>query len=203
MSLRFFFLSIVFILLSFGNCLAQRTPSLDRFEVIRINDFVKIDLILSQGAFCDGIKYYRSNDGINFNFIGQVNGICGSDDQPEQFEFTDNSPVWNASNYYKVEFGGYGFSEPIKIDFFELDKNGSRAFPNPAREEVRIFFDNLNQKPFNIRLFGQNGQTILSNQTFTDHFTIDLTNIHPGIYFYKINKSEEKHPGIMGRLIVQ
>lgn len=193
----------VFLLLFNGPIEAQRMPSLDRFEIFRINDFVKIDLILSQGAFCDGIKYYRSSDGINYQFIGQVSGICGSNEQAERYEFTDAAPLWNTCNHYKVEFGGYGFSEVVKIEFIELEKNGSTAVPNPATDKVRVFFENFNQKPFNLQLINLNGQTLITTQSYTDQFTIDLSSIPAGFYLYEINSLQDKLPRIQGKLLVK
>jgi hypothetical protein len=183
--------------------MGQRTPSLDKFDIFHFDSKVHIELIISQGNTCDGIRYYRSTDGVDYKMIGQVTGICGSPDFPVSYEFTDEQPRVNATNYYKVEFGGFGFSEPVEIQIFDLSSAGSRAVPNPASESTTVHFENRNRDDYRLQLFDLNGRELRSLSGSDNFFEIDLRGLPNGMLLYRIFKSESPNQTIDGRILNQ
>ncbi|TVR85630.1 MAG: T9SS C-terminal target domain-containing protein [Saprospirales bacterium] len=180
---------------------AQVTPSLDKFDIFLYEGQVFIELIISSGNTCNGIRYYRSTDGENYQMIGQVTGICGSPYFPVGYDFTDHEPVINATNFYKVEFGGFGFSKPVPVKVFDLENSGSRVVPNPVNTSATIYFDNPGEVRHQLFLNDVAGRTVLETEASGDSFELDLQSLTAGVYVYKIFAIEEPNRSIQGQLI--
>lgn len=196
------FLSVLFAM-PFSMLYGQREPILDKLEIFRLNGKVHIECIISQGFTCDGIRYYRSTDGLNYEQIGQVGGICGSPDFPVGYDFVDEEPKVNAVNYYKIEFGGFGFSDPVPIRIIDISSKGYKVAPNPVKNFARIYFDNPNQNSNALWLYDIQGKIILSIKSLDSFFELDLSNVPSGLYVFQISDPKGNKTQIEGKLYVQ
>lgn len=192
---------VFFSLLVVAQINAQERPSLDKFDIYLYEGEVFIELIISSGNTCNGIRYYRSTDGENYQMIGQVTGICGSPYFPVGYDFTDHEPELNATNFYKVEFGGFGFSKPVPVKVFDFEESRSRVVPNPVSTSAVIYFENPGELRHQLLLNDMAGRTVLETVATGDSFELDLQSLTSGVYMYKIFAIEESNRSIQGQLI--
>ena len=88
----------------------QEHPILNYFSANLGDNDVYLSWEIMGGGQCNGIQILRSTDSLNYVEIGDVQGVCGSPDFAQQYDFTDESPVENSINYYRLELGVQGFS---------------------------------------------------------------------------------------------
>lgn len=92
---------------------------------------------IAKGSSCNGTTIQRSADGINFYDIGEIQGICGSPDADQTFNFADESPIPFSRNYYRLLFGSSGYSTMIYVEFaFVLDYI---ALENPFSSTSQLY----------------------------------------------------------------
>ncbi len=196
------FLMLLFITLCVQIVSAQRHPILDKLEIYESGGKVYITCIISAGNTCNGINVLRSTDSVEFSIIGNVSGVCGSNDFPITYDFVDENPVINKPMYYQLEFGGFAPSEIIRLLIIDYNSNGYQVRPQPASEEARIYFENPANSEFGITLYSSSGKTILQEKTTRNFFDLSLVNIPSGLYGFRISDNPLK-PAIIGKILVQ
>lgn len=198
--LQLFFL--LTLLLSVQIVTAQRHPILDKLDIYESGGKVFITCIISAGNTCNGINVLRSTDSIEFSIIGNVSGVCGSNEFPITYDFVDESPVINKPMYYQLEFGGFAPTEIIRLLIIDYNSNGYQVRPQPANEEARIYFKNPFRTEYLITLFSNSGNTILQEKTSGEFFDLNLIDIPSGLYGFRISNNPLE-PAIVGKLIIQ
>lgn len=139
---------------------------------------------------------YRSLDNSNYELIAEVN----ADTQNVEYEYY-NEENEIGSYYYKVmayydNSGETCESEPALTeygdDFVMIDitsladmMNDVKIYPNPTEGKFYVQADNIKE----ISVYNLVGQEIISYIVDNDNCTIDLSNFDEGIYFVKINTS--------------
>lgn len=181
---------------------SQLFPKLDKYNLTQVKGQVNIDIRLSSGSICNGIDVYRSTDSINFVYIGGIPGFCGSFDVPTDYQYTDEKPIVNATNYYYLDFGGLGTSPIQSINIIGLNQSGYRLSPNPSNSNVSLYFNNSRFSEFELFLYNTHGQIVLQQKTNLDFINLNVSHLFSGIYsFSLLDKSFNQT--IIGRLIVQ
>lgn len=181
---------------------SQDDIPLDKFSVEELNGVVSLSITISSGNICNGVQFYRSTDSLNYELIGQIQGYCGSISEPISYQFTDEHPVKNTRNYYRVNLGGYGYSNVISVDIIDLNKSGYQIRPNPASENVSIYFENKFKNNRTIYLYDLKGNKFYQNQTTEKYVNFNVTNIPNGLYVFVIF-DEKNQLMTKGKLLIQ
>lgn len=193
-------------LLSFLMCTtrlsAQFHSILNQFEVFQVGDKVLISCTISAGNTCRGIDLMHSEDSISFKTIDRISGVCGSLSKAVSYRFTDDSPLKNRVNYYKLNLNNRGYSQAISIEFIDTEKLGYQLRPNPTNESTTIYFENRENKKVELRLFHPSGTIMTTQESNKDFFKINLQSFESGVYSFQIAK-ESKNSVLSGKLIVQ
>ena len=118
------FTKICFVILAvslFGSLKAQ--PLLiENFTGTQFNNSIVINFTLVKGNTCSDTEVQRSTDGINFIVIYTIAGLCGSTQENVSYTITDNSPVPNSINYYRINLRSLGLSDIIKVRYIEIGR---------------------------------------------------------------------------------
>ena len=122
----------------------------------------------------------RSEDQAVYTQIGEISGVCGSTDSAQTYLFTDNNPVLNKTNFYKLQFGLTGITAIQSVYLFSA--SGYSLYPNPANQQCRLFFAN-NGKKVPMLLYNIAGQAVQSIETTDNFFTINTSYLAAGMYF--------------------
>lgn len=95
---------------------------LERFTGTQLSNIVRLDWTIKGGNTCNGIFVYHSTNDSVYTDIGRIEGVCGSTEASMSYEFEHNSP--SPLNYYKLELGLQGRSDPIVVSFLSNPDKG-------------------------------------------------------------------------------
>lgn len=157
---------IALLLLYSGILQAQQVhPIVSGFSGSSVKNTIRLNWTIIGGNTCNGILIQRSSDGISFETIGEIAGVCGSPDVDVPYVFADENPVPNQQNHYRLELGSQGFTTPIIIGFFPLNSDGYSLILDKNNSIATIYFNNPNQLPTSYQLFTLDGKIKTSNET--------------------------------------
>jgi hypothetical protein len=179
--------------------LAQENLVLAGFIGKASDEKILLQWTINSGQSCNGTTIERSEDTVNFRPIGEIAGICGNSATPVPYFFTDESPISNKFNFYRLELGGQGYSKILAIPYFEYGNTGSIIIPNPASDYARVYFENNTGKPCTFSLKNASGKMVRQFEDNSSTIYLDLSNIAAGNYYYSIQQSNR--PIIKGKLI--
>ena len=200
--------TIIFLLLFFapGFChfgFAQKedtTSILAGFSLRQVDNRIQISFAIKGGSSCNGVELERSENGVDFEVINFIPGICGGTDKTEYYTLTDENPLSNRENHYRLQLGQQERTPALKIRFVPL-KEGYRVFPNPASQFTLIRFNNPQELQHELYIFNARGLIVekATNITSSEVY-LNLQNYAPGKYFFTL--AAQNGNGVKGKFIV-
>lgn len=170
-------------------------------QPFQFENSVVVKWTLISGSTCNGTIIERSTDSIHYEPIGSIDGICGSANFNIPYEFTDNSPVRNTRNFYRLEFGRVGFSESLSVFVVILDADGVLVMPNPVSDKSVIHFQNNQNKSFVFTLYDYSGKQVRQLPNVTDDkIVFDKIGLSSGVYFFQLTYEDDVRAS--GRIVV-
>lgn len=159
-------------------------PILSTFDVQQIGATMRLNWTIKSGSTCNGIVIERSSDGLEFNEIGVIEGICGNVSEPTDYEFYDESPVENLENFYRIELGFQGYSQIISGVYNTLNSEGFLVYPNPSNDQTQVFFRYKQGLEHCFKVFDASGKLMLTNENI-ESSPIDLSfdQFDGGLYY--------------------
>ena len=149
---------------------------------------------IKSGSVCNGIQIYRSStvDSVNFELIEDIQGVCGDLSSPVAYTFTDEDPMPNQVNYYKLLLGGQEFSEVLGIEVLLIPSNSYLLKPHPVISSSSLYFYNSNNNDVELKVFDDFGSVIYKNQTNSNRFILDSSMISSGLYYFTLENKSNK-----------
>ena len=86
-------------------------------------------------------------------------------------------------NAWIAEIGDVG----VGINELTLEKNQVNIYPNPAKNEFNIEFENLESRIKEIVIYNQLGKIVYKTHTSLDKFSVNTNTFKSGVYFVKVN----------------
>lgn len=176
------------------DCSAALLPvELLYFTAAPYNDDVLLNWQTATEINNDYFEVERSTDGIRFEKIGQVAG-AGTTTQNQFYELIDDNPI-TGENYYRlrqVDFDGKFEYSTIQVVVFEKEYDTNiTTFPNPVRYTLNVESNQANIA--HIQIFNSLGQIVYEQHslTATNLHQIDVENLSSGIYYVKVNDTNE------------
>jgi hypothetical protein len=191
---------IFFVLASFQSG-AQETIILDGFSGIAQARAVQLHWVISAGQSCNGTNIERSIDTLNWEEIGDIPGICGNSSDPVPYNFTDDSPVSNTVNYYRLELGGQGYSPVTGVPYYNFAGQGHVLIPNPAREMVTLYFSASAAEKFTVSFFDIKGQLVWQDTGNGGKKELDVSQLPDGNYIFVIYRKGKKNES--GKIMIR
>ena len=186
---------------SFPLTFGQGENFLDKFQASIVQDKVLLSWTVKTGNSCNGIRILHTLDSASFNEIGTIEGICGSTAAPTNYSFTHLNPTANAKNYYKLDFGGEGFSQTIAVQYFDFSENGYVLLPNPIQSDSKLYFNNENNANTAFTIYAMNGSIVHTEKSTLNYFSISKSYLEIGNYLFVL-KTEGKSSEISGKFMV-
>jgi hypothetical protein len=188
-SVKFFSLLNFLLLSSYLH--AQHNPVLESFTATQTNGKVFLTWVMSSGSTCNGIDILRSTDSLSFTPIGNIAGTCGSLTVAVTYQFTDNNPVKNKTNYYRLNLGGNGSSQILSIQIIDIT-NGYSIRPHPVNNNALIYFPNPSNKQHQLTIYNQHAQKIKTLTTLQNYFPLNTTPLPTGTYLFTITNPQHQ-----------
>jgi hypothetical protein len=181
--------------------LAQEAdPYLENFLAVQQDDDVFLRWTIKAGFTCDGTRIQWSEDGVSFEKVGEIPGVCGSPNQSVTYDFTDTVPQYNRMNYYRLDMGILGFSSNVFVEVIRLNEEGYSLNPNPVVDISTLLFNNPDNESHEVCLVNMNGELVYNEITNSNKVEIDRALLSSGTYIFKILKGNELK--VRGKLIV-
>ncbi len=178
--------SIVFQVTTF----AQNQSILGKFSALESGGKIYLSWLVLAGNSCNDVEIHRTTDTLHFERIATNPGVCGSLSQALSYDFTDEHPVQNATNYYRLNLGVYGYSAVVAVDVIRIDPSGYQLRPNPMQQEGLIYFDNDNQELLQVTILSVSGQVTETFTTQTDRIHVDSSSLPGGLYSFTISNMQ-------------
>ncbi len=180
---------------------AQQLPYLNTFSATEANGKVYLNWVIASGNTCDGVRVFRSADGIQFDQIGEIAGICGSPYSAVSYEFWDTLPLLNRKSAYRLELGNLGFSSVEVLVVYDFSKQSYQLIPHPFAQGGTIAFENPSFEMARLRIFSLNGLIMWEDEQNTSTFQIPDAYLKAGIYVFEI-VSSGKNIRAKGKVLV-
>lgn len=160
---------------------------------------VLINFIITPGNDCVGYQIQRSTDSINFDVLYDYSGICGNQPEAQSIAFTDEVPVKNAVNYYRILIPPADYSKITSIVFSDISEKGYLLYSNPITNNF-ILLSNSNKGELTI--FNQTG-CLIKEYTPDENglYKEDFSAFPNGLYYFIIQSAIGKD--VSGKLIKQ
>lgn len=195
------FCAVLLVVFCFYTPIFAQHTILDRLNITESQGKVYINCVISEGNTCNGIVIYRSVDSLNFEVIGKIYGVCGSLNTPTGYYYTDETPVKNKTNYYKLELGGQGFTDVVSVLIIDTEISDFLIKPNPANITAKVFFNNDKNQETELNLYNQIGQIVLKDKASTNNFKLDVSNLPSGLYLIELKQENLRYKSI-GKLMI-
>jgi len=169
---------------------AQSQSVLGKFSALESGGKIYLNWLVLAGNSCNDVEIHRATDTLHFKRIAINPGVCGSLSQALSYDFTDEHPVQNATNYYRLNLGVYGYSAVVAVDVIRIDPSGYQLRPNPMQQEGLIYFDNDNQELLQVTIHSINGQVTATYTTSSDTILVDSSSLSGGIYFFTLSNMQ-------------
>lgn len=177
---------------------AQPHPLLQDFSGYQLGNSVFLRWTFRSGSLCEGVRIERSQDGIIFNEIGEIPGICGNPETSVTFTFTDSLPVPNTRNYYRLELGNTGYTTALEVEFIPAGDQGYTILYSDQGAELSV--ENPPGRKGKVSILDISGKRI--DSYIFDQRRIALTRkpVIKGIYLFMLRY--ENGAGLSGKFII-
>lgn|SRR5574343_2224 len=175
---------------------------LGAFSAEHVSGKVLLSWTIKGGNTCNGIDVFRSTDSISYSKIGDIEGVCGNLGYPVNYTFTDDNPVPNKINYYRLELGASETTYPLAVEVIDVGLLDYYLKQNPIIIESPVYFRNSNNSESEMVIYDNSGIQIKRMQTNLDFFMIEAFEFQSGMYFFTISSASSESL-IPGRFIVQ
>lgn len=156
-----------------------------------INQTIDLSWETASETNCDYFILEKSEDGVNFETVGKVEG-AGNSTQLLNYSFLDLEP-FSGQNYYRlqqIDFNGRSNISSTIVINTEINIDAIRIYPNPVIENLYLDFNSSKEKTFAIEVFNSNGIKMLDNKTKIimgrNPYIINFSTFTDGLYTIRI-----------------
>ena len=179
---------VLFLVLHF-NAISQ--SRIHQFSATQYKKTIYINFIVTPGSTCSGYQIQHSIDSTNFNAIYDYFGVCGEQSKAQSFSYTDENPIKNNVNYYRVFIPPNDYSEINRVNYYDLSEKGYLIFNNPMNQYLNILTTNYNGI---MKIYNQTGglmKSISANENGL--YYEDITSLDSGLYLFLIESNQGKN----------
>jgi hypothetical protein len=151
---------------------------------------IRLSWEVDQPGMVDEFTVERSETGNRFKKIHHIQLL--SDTSSKTFHFTDRTPV-SGDNFYRIgiKSGGDSLTYSAVINVKFKAPTQIKLFPNPAREEIFIFFPTLSSKTICNIVRGKGSVVrrgiVIKSQTER----IQISDLSPGQYYLTVSHNNQ------------
>jgi Secretion system C-terminal sorting domain len=157
---------------------------LKSFDIKKDDSKVAVHWQTSSETNNDYFTIERSSDGSDFSSIGMVDG-AGDSNTELSYSYTDTNPL-SGINYYRIkqtDFDGkYSYTDIRSVRF----DDAARTQVSPLVTEGILYINSALQE-YTATIINAAGQTVKRFGTLSLQQTIDINDLHAGLYFVRVN----------------
>lgn len=179
---------------------AQENEALAKFNVSENDNSLLITWTIKAGFSCSDLHIEHSSDGINYSTVYSYPGICGAIGNDETFNFNHEDPK-TGNNFYKIDLGFFGFSEPLSANFINKKEKGYVIYPMPVQKNSKISFYNPGFLKFTLIVSEGSGKVVYLEDNITkSEVQINNLNLQKGTYHFILSNGNISYSGTFIKL---
>lgn len=181
-----------------------------QFAIVRSGDDLPIELLSFTGKLNgkvvdlfwateseinnDYFTIERSQDGVNFEVVGTVDG-AGNSSSVIHYTLTDKEPL-NGLSYYRLkqtDFNGeFAYSHLVPIKVVESNEH-FEIYPNPVVDDLSVIFSKISAVSKELKIFDARSKLVYSEtiEPQTKTVDIDLSKFERGVYFITVDDNQD------------
>lgn len=164
------------------------------FKAFKYGEDVKVQWETAAEINSSHFLIERSNDGINYEVIGEVLA-AGNSVSPIQYEFTDYDPS-AGNNYYRLKQVDYDeafeyFNTVVVNGATGAEMTHVNLFPNPVLDDLNLYFDSEDGGAYNVTVYNQLGLEVSKSTVFAieggNEVKINVMELDAGYYIVNLS----------------
>lgn len=160
-------------------------PFIKTFTLTVLDGRVQVDWTMQGGSTCNGSEVLRSTDGVMFEVVHRIDGICGDPNVAVPFSWIDTTPPEFSTVYYRINLGFDGFSSIKTIVFKQLLTSDQRFYPSPMRDEATLLLNVPASSTVQLSIWDAAGHLLQQHGALPGPaLRIALPGHGPGVYTY-------------------
>ena len=158
------------------------------------NEYIKVLWATASEINNNKFEVERSEDGINFSKIGEVQGN-GTTTERKDYSYNDKTALQGIRYYYRlkqIDFDETFEYSPIVSEMLKGDDlfTVSEFVPNPATEQAKLFIKTGKEQEITIEMHNYIGQVVKEGKTYlnkgSNTINIDFNDLAAGTYSTRI-----------------
>jgi len=185
--MRKIILSLNSLFLLISPCLSQ-VDRIVKFSATLSGQSVIVNWVVGAGSTCQEVVVQRSIDSVNFRDVYTYPSICGDSDEPESYNWIDQTPINYSYNYYRMKIEGVDFTNAIKVDYNSKVIFGEiNIFPNPIQNQLEFWFENNSRQKYQFRILDYSGKEYFVSREFVNQQVIwNANDLLSGVYILEL-----------------
>lgn len=181
--LKHILLSIFALVFLFGESFAQ-SPYLADFSAYVDGEEIYVSWTTKKGFTCENIEVQLGTDTMALETVHVYLGVCGGDLKEEHYFYRIPNPIFNATNFIRLDLGLYGFSGIVDVKPHKALQGNVLVFPQPGSDNSKILFHNPQSAEATFKVYNTSGTLVSEltgvrkNQILMGDLNLDL-----GIYY--------------------
>jgi len=159
-------------------------PFIQSFSLTVLEGRIHVEWVMSGGSTCDGSSVERSADGIEFEEVHRIEGLCGDPEFPAPFDWFDEVPPELSTVRYRIAFSGQGRSSVKSVEFRQLTGSEQRVFPVPSTGEATLLLRASLSALVDLAVMDPAGRVVLQEERSGREHVIDMGDWPAGVYTY-------------------
>lgn len=175
-------------ILALSACMALRAqedehPFIQSFTLTVLDGRIHVEWVMTGGSTCDGSQVERSADGVSFEVVHRIEGLCGDPAFPVPFSWYDEAPPELSTVQYRIAFSGLGRSSTKAVEFRQLTGSEMRVFPSPTLGASTLLLRVPLSALVDITISDPNGRIVLRAVGLNGReHELDLQSLAAGVY---------------------
>ncbi|MBK9147797.1 MAG: T9SS type A sorting domain-containing protein [Flavobacteriales bacterium] len=176
-------------------------PFIQSFTLTELDGRIHVEWVMTGGSTCDGSQVERSTDGVSFEVVHRIEGLCGDPAFPVPFGWYDEAPPEMSIVHYRIAFSGLGRSSAKAVEFRQLIGSEMRVFPSPTMGACTVLLRVPLSALVDITISDPNGRIALRAVGLNGReHALDLQSLAAGVYTVLATADGQAY---MGRVVKQ
>ena len=164
---------------------------LSSFTASAVPEGVFLEWTINQGSTCLGVTIDRLNSFGEFTEIGRIDEVCGSIVEPVDYSFLDESPVSGGVNSYRLILGLDGTTEPVSVEYFNVDEAGFSITLNEESGTLKVFTIGQLSNEVEANVYDVQGRIVDQIQLEGGTANLNVSGYNSGLYFIAVSERDQ------------
>ena len=157
------------------------------FNVELVDNIAECKWVTSTEINNDYFSLFRSIDGIDWEFIAQVDG-AGNSNSTLEYSYNDMQPLYGVSYYQlrQTDFNGKEKTVSIgTVSYFTENQKQVSIYPNPVLNDFQIS-GLASESWMAIKIYSSNGDLVYLNNDVYSNQSLNISNLSSGVYWVEV-----------------